>query len=387
MGLSFKGMGDITLDSLLKKNYDEGDQNETTTDVITDTQTEEVVDTTVEDVMSIGEEPTNTEDVVPDADDFDSSLRSLAQELADNGFIEALPENVDIDNFSLDGFKETIKFNLEKVKSNSYESGRQYEAERLNNSLPPLVIELVNYSLENPNIDENDVLEYFERKNYGDQVRALNPEDITDAEVIIREARRMDGFSDREIDEEIEGYREANNLQRIARNLKTKLEQNVTARDNQIKDREEQIRKYDQQQADNLKRRAGAILSKGELNGVVLTKEEADYLMYACTQDVNVPIKGGKKVNIGFSEAVSYANKYDEKGSLENFMLSQLVLRFGPSSIEKFFAKKAKTNETIRFIKENKISDAKRSGQAGFQETTSDNSGKLNFAKLLTNKK
>lgn len=378
LGIDFYG-------TLLKKDYALPTDTDVDVEEVEDGVVEEGGDVTnAEDVLAIGQDVKEEVQASTDEVSLEDEIRTFAQVLADDGFIVDLPEGVNLDTFSLDDFKTTIKHNLDRREQEAYTNGGKAQVQQLQSALPPMVIQLMNYSLDNPNSSDEDIADYYERIHYNNQVKSLDVTDEADAEVLIKEAMRLEGISDADIAEDIDLWKSNGQLLRVAERMKKKVESIIAQKDRERREREQEIKAVDEQRKNSLKERATNLLSKGTLNGVELTKDEVQFLMYTVLNDnTPVPVKGGKNVTLGYSEALTYVNKYDERGSLENFMLSQLVLKFGPQAIEKFFAKKAKTAETIRFVKEHKHADAGRTGDVPAKQITTSNKLKIDFSRSL----
>lgn len=374
----------VSFEDLMKSIEDQGETKvNAEADVVTtpieskDTVEEAGEKESDEDASSIETDVTSLDTYAPD----------FANSLADMGFINELPEGVKADNFTFEDFKATIQHNLQKREEKVYNDGAKAYHDTISRKVPPLVLNLLDMSLNRANVTDEELYEYIDGLNYSTQVAELNPVDPIDAQIIIREKMRLEQYSEEVIKETIEEYEKLGTLENQAKRIKPILDAHL-AKVQADKDREsQQIIEQDKKVKEDLRLRLDNLLSTGQLGGIQLSQDEVRFLYNATLMDdVKIPVKGGKQVEVGYSEALTYAMKYDPKGNLENFLLSQLVLKFGPTAIEKYFAKKARTEETVKFIQQHKMSNAKKSGNTVVERKASASPTKVNIGSQLFSK-
>lgn len=288
---------------------------------------------------------------------------AVAQLLADNGFFSELPADVDVENFDQDALIKTVKHNMELTERTGFENGVEYERSRLVEGLPQTGLKLVDY-LQNPNLDDEDIKNYLSVVLMESNITNLDPNVSGDAENIVRAFYNNDArFTRAEIDEKITELLESDTLLKEANRLKPKVDAQASKNAQDQVEIKKQMREQENLMHGHMVNRTKEILRTGNLNGIPLLKEDAElvYSMMA-NNEVKVPVKGGKHVEMGVAEAMIFKHKYTQEGNLENLMLGLLVMAKGPQTVERYFAQKARTQETEKVIKEQKFSFGKKSG-------------------------
>lgn len=311
--------------------------------------------------------PVKSETIVPERAEEYSELANMApavaQLLADNGFFSELPADVDTENFDQDALIRTIKHNMELTERTGFEQGMEYEKNRLVDGLPQTGLKLVEY-LQNPNLDDEDVKDYLKKVLIESNTTSLDPTVSVDAENIVRAFYGNDTrFSREEIDEKVSELVETDTLVKEATRLKPKVDAQAIKNAQDQVEIKKQMREQETLMHGHMVNRTREILRSGNLNGVPLLKEDAELVFsMMANNEVKVPVKGGKHVEIGAAEALVFKHKYTKEGNLENLMMGLLVMAKGPQAVERYFAQKARTQETEKVIKEQKFSFGKKSG-------------------------
>lgn len=362
---------EVNLDELGRDLPEETIEIETDSETDIDPETTETTKTTetVETEPGDPRDPPGTEL----ATTIDSPL--IGDYLATNGFITELPEGINADEFDEDALLKTIEHNIKLRQQEAWSQAIQTEQQRIVSKLSPLAQKVLSYNLDNPNADDGDLESYINSLTAANAVTNLDIE--KDANQIVSDYyNKVLGWNNEEVNEKIANLIETDTLANEAKIVKPKLETHVSKLAEQ-KAREaeaiaEQTRLVNQQLGENVK----SLLSKGSLNDIPLSREEAGFIFNALMNN-EVPVKlGGKKVEMGYAEAFVLQQKY--QGNLENLALGLLVMKDGIKGIEKFIGKKARSKETEAFIRENRFSNNRKKSTTG-DNNASYSTGGLNF--------
>lgn len=303
---------------------------------------------------------------------FEVEADGIANALSELGFIDSVPDGVDVDEFDMGSLKKLLTYRDDTIKKETYEKAVNEERQRIVSKLTPSVQQIVAFNLEHPNADDGDVKGFIESMDVVKRITELDPD--SDAEKIVREYYKSAGFTYEEVEEKVEDLVELNKLKREASRLKPKLDAKAQEIVKEEKDKISRIREYEEHLQQNLNDRVMAELKKERINGINITREEASFVYNALlNNEVPVMIKG-KQVEMGFLEALVMREKYE--GNLENVMLAALVLNGGSKAIEKFFANEAKKEEVEKIVNQIKFSNRKRkSVQPGSSNSTGEGDG------------
>lgn len=290
---------------------------------------------------------------------------TLANLLYEKGHITELPDGVDPDQFSLEDFWKTVDHNIKKKEEGGFLKGVQYEQTRIVNKLPDIAKDILAYSL-GDNLEDGDVLAYIESLTRSRSLKELSPENTVDAEKIITEYYKANGWTKDEIEDKVNALIEGDLLLKEAKLVKPKLDSQAESIARAKVEEQQKIAQYDKQMQEHLDQRVRSILDTGKLKNIDLSKDELVFLYNAVmNNEVPVTLKGGKQVEMGLAEYLVRKNKYDTKeGNLENLLLGLLVMQNGYDAIERFVAKAAREKETSLFVREQKFSNAKKKGSS-----------------------
>lgn len=317
-------------------------------------------------------------------EDLSAIAPAVAQLLANKGFFNELPEGVDEENFDEEALIKTFQHNLKLSEQKSFEDGISYERDRLVGSLPETGLKLVEF-LDNPNLDDEDVKNYLRSVIFENDITRLDPEDNYDAEKIVRAFYSNDNrFTNDEVESKIADLIQLDRLKKEAAILKPKVDAQASKMAQDQIESKRFIQEQEKQRQGHLVARTKEMLSKGMLNGVSMTREDAELAFkLIVNNDIPVPVKGGKNIEMGFAELEVFKHKFTKEGNLENLALGLLVMAKGTEVIERYFAKKATTQATNEFIKEQKFNFQKKSG-GGIPSVTT--KGKSDFDFPFINK-
>lgn len=331
---------------------------------------ESPVESSVEDIQDdvpVEDTPVeSTDDSIDAGESFDSmDAPEIANYLSSISYLGDIPEGVNPDEYGQEELKKHLEFRDEQLKTQSYQSGAEYERKRIISKLPPILQQAMSYTLDVPNADDNDVLNYLDSLK---QVSTLTSLDVEkDAEKIIREYYKSEGASSEFINGEIADLIERDKLKAKAELYKPRLDQKAQSIVQAKQEAVEELKQYEESLQSSLQERVLTPLKTGQINGVQITQEEAQFV-YGAIMNNNVPVNiKGKQIDMGYLEALIMQEKY--KGNIENVMMAALVLKEGPKAINKFFAKQAKNKEVEKIVKQTKFSNKRRTSVKGAKNT------------------
>ena len=337
------------------------------TEVIESTETKET-----EEVIEVSdsvqtEEPTDT--------GYLEYIPSVANFLSERGLIKEVPQGIDLEAFDEDAFVKTMEHNMELEKYAAWEQGVKEEQERIVGKLSPLAQKMLSYNLQNPNADDKEISSYLQSITENDFIQELDVESHSDK--IVRDYyKKVVGWSAKEVEDKVATLVASDTLKKEAELLKPKLSAHVG---NIVKQKTEQAALIAEQTRlvnEQLGGKVNDLLRTGKINGIPLTRDEGSFIQTALlNNEVPVNLKG-KKVEMGYAEALVLQQKY--QGNLENLALGLLIIKNGPEAVEKFISKQARTKETEKFIKQNKFSNTKKKS-VSVDKNEMYNTGGLNF--------
>lgn len=283
-------------------------------------------------------------------------LPEVAQFLYDKGHIKHIPEDFDPESLNMDSYDELLKYNQEQVQKEFFTQGLKTYESQLQSKLPPLGKRILEYSLQNQNVSDDDIQQILQEVRTQEYYSQLDPENNPDR--VVREYYSQLGWSDDLVNQKLARLVETGDLESEAKMAKPHLDK-VAKRAAQVREEEDRaIREFQAQLDRQLETQTNQQLRTGKLNGVDLDRETASFLQNA-VMNKNVPVQLGKQtVEMGYAEALMREQKY--KGKIENVMLSLLVLRDGPKALDKFFAQPIKNKTLENHIREIKFSSKKR---------------------------
>jgi hypothetical protein len=285
-------------------------------------------------------------------------LISIANGLLERGFIKEIPEGVDAGNFDEAGFWKTFEHN----KALEIQEAINQERSSLADSITDTTRQLIAYDIENPNLTDEEMLEFIQGTVYAKQITNLDPR--TQPEQILRQYYGTIGWSGEEVEQKLADLAETNKLQSEAALVKPKLDKAAQQISEEKILQQRRISDHEAKMYNHLKDRTVNVLKKGEINGVPLTQEEVNIIYNSVlNQDVDVPVRGGKSVKMGVLEAMVYKHKYTQDGNLENLMLAALVMQRGPEALEKFYKQQTEKKVLDSFVRETKAGALRTQGK------------------------
>jgi hypothetical protein len=186
-------------------------------------------------------------------------------------------------------------------------------------------------------------------------IKALNPENEYDQEKILRTwYRSKEGYNQSEVDEKINELKEAGLLEKDAKRIKPKLDEEASKIAQSKEEEQKKIRDLERQVKSNYTNKVIDTLKDGKVNNIPLNKEELQQIFSILTnEETEVTVHGGKKIMMAPLDALIFFNKYDNRGSLENLALATLLL-INPNKFKEVYQKEVKSEESKKFIADHK---------------------------------
>ena len=336
------------------------------------------------------EVPVNINPETPsDDEEFEESesvhiddISSIANLLSEKGLIQYIPEGVNPEELTSESFLQIVEHDKQQFAQEYAMAALKEDRDRLTSKLNPLSAQILSYNLSNPHASAEDIQGIVNAVTATEYV--ANLDETADAEQIVREYYKSINWSNTDVDEKISDLVQLDKLSAEATKVKPALEEKYKSIVAEKNNRARAIKEFEDKQKATLDKRIRTQLNTGKLNDIPLSREQAGFI-YNAIMNEEVPVQmGDKTVQMGFAEALVRQAKYDPNSNIEDLMLGLLVISQGTSALEQFYAKKVKTKETEKFVKQTRFSSAKKKGTQ--QQTTTSNSGKTLSMMSLFNK-
>jgi hypothetical protein len=219
-----------------------------------------------------------------------NGLVELTTKLVEKGLITPFEGEEDFSKYSIKDFEELFEANTQEKASKLKED---VSAEFFD-SLPEELQVAAHYVANGG----NDLKSLFRSLAAVEEIRELDVDDENGQEQIVRSYLHATNFGTAdEIEEEIEGWKDRDELGNKAKKFKPKLDamqEQIVARQLQ---QQEQMRKQQQKQAQMYMDNVYKTLEPGELNGLKLDKKTQNLLFSGLTQ-ANYPSMSGRQTNL-----------------------------------------------------------------------------------------
>lgn len=219
-----------------------------------------------------------------------TSLVELGTKLIEKGYLTPFEGEEDVSKYTLKDWEELFESNEKEKKKKLLEevSGEFHEG-------LPEELQVAAHYVANGGTDLKGM---FRSLAAVEEVRQLDPKDVNSQEAIIRGFLHATNFGTaEEIEEEIEGYKDHDELEAKAIKFKPKLdamqEQQVARQLQQQDLKRKQQEKQAQVYTDNIYK----VLEPGDLNGIKLDKKQQNMLFAGLTQ-ANYPSVSGRPTNL-----------------------------------------------------------------------------------------
>ena len=271
-----------------------------------------------------------------------NGLVELTNKLIEKGLLTPFDGEEDVTKYSLKDFEELFEANTNDKATKTKEDVSAEFFEALPNELQVAAHYVANGG--------TDLKSLFRSLAAVEEIRELDTKDETSQEQIVRSYLHATNFGDAdEIEEEIEAWKDRDELEAKANKFKPKLDamqEQIVARQLQ---QQEQMRKQQQAQAQKYTDNIYKALSPGELNGLKLDKKTQNTLFAGLTQ-ANYPSMSGRATNLlgHLLEKYQYAEPNHELISEALWLLSDPE---GYRSKVKEGGKKEAVEKTVRQLK------------------------------------
>lgn len=223
------------------------------------------------------------------------------------------------------------------------------------------------YEFEQLNNDPNEVKDFLRGLVFEQDIKSLDPE--TEPEKVLTEYYRSIGSSKEEIDELISEAKELGKLVQKAQAVKPKLETKVAEIANARLEEEKKIKDLEISALRQVNEKLDNVLKDRNLS-----EEQKTFLKGVLVEDeIEVPYGKGK-IKLSGAEYLIRFHKFSSKGNLPHLVDTLLYLQF-PEEFNKQVVKKVEQKETARFIKENKLSGAIKTGSSLIEKEKIKNRG------------
>lgn len=302
------------------------------------------VEVPVDETISLtGETTEETEPINP----YLETINSFLQEgLFD---IENLPED----------FHDEMEPSPEVLRSfieHNYQLREKEAIAELYDSVSPLTQRLLQYDLNGKGENVESFIRILIEEN---NIKSLNPENEYDQEKILRVFYKDENFTNEEINERIEEFKQAGLLAKEASRLKPKLD----AKAEQIAKQEEEsqifLAQIENQRKQGFFQKVDAEIKTGKIDGIPISKEDANSVLNLLfAEDVRLKLPEGREVKMNAFEAEVFKHKYSNKGDVKLLLKAALLLT-NPDKFYKHFANEVKTKEVNKFVSEQKYNTVK----------------------------
>jgi hypothetical protein len=271
-----------------------------------------------------------------------SGIVELTSKLIEKGIIVPFDGDEDLSKYSIKDFEELFEAN---TKEKAEKLKEEVSAEFFD-SLPEELQVAAHYVANGG----GDLKSLFRSLAAVEEIRELDVDDETGQEQIVRSYLHATNFGTAdEIEEEIEAWKDRDELGSKAKKFKPKLDamqEQIVARQIQ---QQEQIRKQQQKQAQMYMDNVYRTLEPGELNGLKLDKKTQNTLFAGLTQ-ANYPSMSGRQTNLlgHLLEKYQYAEPNHALISEALWLLSDPD---GYRSKVREIGKKEATEKTVRQLK------------------------------------
>jgi len=218
------------------------------------------------------------------------ALLQLTNKLIEKKVLIPFEDEKPLEEYSVQDFEELIEANFEERETKLHSE----IAEKFFDSLPDEMKYAAKYIADGG----TDLKGLFKTLAASEEIKHLNPLEEGDDETIVRTYLQATKFGDDdEIQEEIDAWKDRNELQAKAKKFKPKLDalQEEIVADMTV--RQESLKKKQEAQAQAYMQNVYKVLEPGELNGIKLERKTQG-LLYAGLTQPNYPSISGKRTNL-----------------------------------------------------------------------------------------
>lgn len=301
----------------------------------------------------------------------DEQAPEILNALANLGMITDIPENINPEEIDAEAAKEILTYRDNQLVQNARMEGAKAAQNRIVGKLNETLQRAVIHNLQNPNMDDSTIINYLQSMDNVNKITALTPEN--NAEEIVREAYKTQGYRPAEINEKVADLIELDKLTKEAEILKPKLDAKAQSIVQAQEEQAQRIAQFEATRQTELHQRTMNLLQEGNLGGIPLDREMSQFL-YSTIMNNEVPVDiKGRRVEMGALEALVMNNKYsNEPEALERVALAAIVLKDGIAKLNEHLAKKVVTKETEKIVKQFKFSNNRKTSSTSSRTVSQD---------------
>jgi hypothetical protein len=305
-------------------------------------------------------EPINDDDIEPSSNAGrprldKSGMAQLAQTLIEENMILPFDEDKQMEDYTLDDFKELFKVNFEEKERQIRE---QTPAEFFQ-SLPPELQYAAKYVADGG----QDLKSLFSHLARAEETRSLDPTSERGQESIVREYLQATNFGTAEdIQEEIETWKDLDKLEEKALKFKPKLD----AMEAQILQRQlaeqEQRKRQKEEASHRYMESVYTTLDSGEINGIKLNPKVQN-MLYSGLIQPNYPSISGQNTNL-FGHLIE---KYQFVEPRHDLIAEALWLLADPDGYRAQISANSKAETTKEVVRHLKTEEQSKGSSTGSQ--------------------
>lgn len=260
-------------------------------------------------------------------------------------------DNKNLEDYDIDDWAELLSANIGEIKKTSIEEART----ELFQSLPPEMQYAVAYLASGG----DDYRTLFKTLSQGEEVKALDPSSPKDSEMIARQYLTSIQFGTaEEIDDEIERYKDRDELTTKAGQFKPKLDAMYQKQAQQQIAQKEAWKKQQQQAAQKYMSNVYEALKPGELAGIKIDRK-TQAMLYSGLTEANYPSVSGKHNTNLLGHLLE---KYQYVEPNPSLIAEALWLLSDPDNYRKKVAEKGKSAAAEETARKLKTEESKKTG-------------------------
>ena len=257
----------------------------------TQTQTQTVDDDAFSlDKTGEPKETTTTDDPEKNKGGRPTNIVSVTSKLAEAGLISLFEGEDDLSKYTAEDYEELFKMNIKQIQDKNLQETQQ----QIFQSLPPELQQAMNYVYNGG----QDLKGLFQALGAAQEIQTLDVSNELGQENVVRAyLQAMQFGTPEEIEAEINGIKDRDELEKKAQQFHPKLEERQNAVIQQRLQFQEQQKNMREQASQQYAQSIYETLKPGTLNGIDLTQKQQD-LLYAGLTQANYPSSNGGQTNL-----------------------------------------------------------------------------------------
>lgn len=194
-------------------------------------------------------------------------------------------------------------------------------------------------------------------------IKSLDVTNEYDQEKILRQwYKAKEDYNQEEIEEKITDLKTAGLLEKEAKRIKPKLDDEAESIAKKKEVEQKQFKELENRVREDYSNKVLDTLKKGKLSGIDLSKDDAIKLYNVLTQeDLEIKV-AGKPTTMSHLEALVLYHKHDPKGSIESLALAAMLLT-NRAKFDKEYSKQLETKVTEKFVTQHKYNNNIKTGK------------------------